>query len=551
MTHRKGAIWTERLLLGLIVFSLGATLSLLLATHRQSGEHQAKADLDSNPTHDSAPAAIASAAPKLSAPAALLPNSVNSPVAASSPKSPDPPESLPPPEDPTQKGLAALGAAATREIEAADAADRRALVLEAGRNATIAEAQKWKRRELLVRQQIAGLTERAERLERDANVLDAERDVLAHERDALKAALFKASRRSGFAVLPYKGANGTWRRPIVLECNAEGVKLQPHGPTFSTLEISPRLHPRSSAFVLAIERELLHIRTADTPDGAPAVPYFVFLVRPDGIRSYYLVRNCLEPSGIAFGYELVEQELPVDIPDFDDLTTWDGSVPLEMPLAPAPQTRSAVAMVSPDDRYRDGSSSGSLRWPRNEQGSLGGGSAGSIGRGQQEGAGSSTTENANPEDFVWPSRSRGNRPEGTSGPGASTAGQNGNQTTGSDTGTTSQEPGSDSLGSQAGSASSGILGGRPSSSGETLGASGGTGSSAGMGRFPAPGAGSSLFTRGSANGQGLDQKTLGPVSGLAEGGDLKVVPDLEPAGDGASARSLPPSGGASPGAALL
>ncbi len=32
MTHRKGAIWTERLLLGLILVSLGATLNLLLAT---------------------------------------------------------------------------------------------------------------------------------------------------------------------------------------------------------------------------------------------------------------------------------------------------------------------------------------------------------------------------------------------------------------------------------------------------------------------------------------------------------------------------------------
>src|SRR5262249_53152647 len=35
MTHRKGAIWTERLLLGLILISLAATLNLLLAIHRQ------------------------------------------------------------------------------------------------------------------------------------------------------------------------------------------------------------------------------------------------------------------------------------------------------------------------------------------------------------------------------------------------------------------------------------------------------------------------------------------------------------------------------------
>jgi len=36
MTHRRGAIWTERLLLGLILASLGATLNLLVIIHRHS-----------------------------------------------------------------------------------------------------------------------------------------------------------------------------------------------------------------------------------------------------------------------------------------------------------------------------------------------------------------------------------------------------------------------------------------------------------------------------------------------------------------------------------
>ena len=36
MTHRRGAIWTERLLLGLILFSLAGTLNLLVAIHRQA-----------------------------------------------------------------------------------------------------------------------------------------------------------------------------------------------------------------------------------------------------------------------------------------------------------------------------------------------------------------------------------------------------------------------------------------------------------------------------------------------------------------------------------
>ena len=223
---------------------------------------------------------------------------------------------------------------------------------------------------MLVRQQIAGLTERAERLDRDAQSLDAERDVLARERDALKAALTKASRRSGYAVLPYKGPNGTWQRPIVLECTAGGVKLQLQGRTFTALELSPLIHPRSSPFVRAIAQELLHIRSADTPDGAPAVPYLVFLVRPDGIRAYYEARTCLEPLGIAFGYELIEQDLVVDIPNFDDLTTWDGSIPLEMPLEPAPRPKSNVAMRSSAERgwERFSKSKSEIRNPKGRPG---------------------------------------------------------------------------------------------------------------------------------------------------------------------------------------
>ena len=221
--------------------------------------------------------------------------------------------------------------AIAREAEAARQADRRAATLEAARKASASESERWKRREMLVRQQVATLTKRADKLERDALSVDAERDVLARERDALKAALVKGSQRSGYSILPYKGPNGTWRRPIVLECTNNSVKLQPNGPSFSMMELSPLIHPRSSPVVLAIAREMMHIQQSETPDGAPAVPYLVFLVRPDGIRPYYQARARLESLGIAFGYELVEQELAVEVPDFNDVKTWDGSVPLEMP----------------------------------------------------------------------------------------------------------------------------------------------------------------------------------------------------------------------------
>ncbi len=321
MTHLKGAVWTERLLLVLILASLGGTLNLVLAIHRRVNATSSARTAET----------IAQPEPPVVPPSPKIANSPRpTPAAATPGPNPAPPPPSPV-EDPTAKVLARMDGAIEQERDAAGEADRRTASLEVAIRNSVAESQLWKRREMLVRQQVARLNRRAVQLEQAVMTEDAERDVLARERDALKAATTKASQRSGYSVLPYKGPNGTWRRPIVLECSGNTVKLLPGGKTFSMLELSPLINPRSSPVILAIAREMLHIQQSETPDGAPAVPYLVFLVRPDGIRPYYQARGRLESLGVAFGYELIEQDLVVDVPNFDDVKTWDGSVPLDLP----------------------------------------------------------------------------------------------------------------------------------------------------------------------------------------------------------------------------
>src|SRR4029077_19982129 len=130
------------------------------------------------------------------------------------------------------KALAALSMATAREIEEARQADRRAASLEQSRQRAASESERWRRREMLVKQQLAALAQRARKIDREVDTLASERDVLARERDVLKAALAKDTQKGSYAVLPYKGQNGTWRRPIVLECTNGTVVLQPKGPTF-------------------------------------------------------------------------------------------------------------------------------------------------------------------------------------------------------------------------------------------------------------------------------------------------------------------------------
>ena len=183
MTHRPRAIWTERMLLGLILFSLAGTLNLLVAIHRRaSADHRAATATAGLDTPVSRPA---------------TPDEPRAP-APSPPESPalvEKPEPAPAPaEDPTKKALASLAAAAAKEIAATDDTDRRTRAMEDAYRSAVAESDRWKRREMLVRQQIAGITADAEKLEHDADALDAERDVLERERDATKAALAKAAR---------------------------------------------------------------------------------------------------------------------------------------------------------------------------------------------------------------------------------------------------------------------------------------------------------------------------------------------------------------------
>ena len=216
--------------------------------------------------------------------------------------------------------------AQTEQIVEAQIADRKAEALESARLAALTEKERARRREALVRTQVDLLEEQAKRLLSEVEEVALERDVLAKERDAAKAALAKARARSSYAVLPHKGPNGTWRRPIIIECQNGQVTLQPNGPSFSLLDLSMILGPRSAPLVAAVAHELVRSQGVATPDGAPVVPYIFFVIRPDGIKPYYNARAQLEPLGISFGYELVDQNMEIDYPDLDNLDEWDSPV---------------------------------------------------------------------------------------------------------------------------------------------------------------------------------------------------------------------------------
>ncbi|HEY2158169.1 MAG TPA: hypothetical protein VGH33_21245, partial [Isosphaeraceae bacterium] len=295
---------------------------------------------------------------------------------APAPKAPEPvrpapaPAPAPPAVDPTAKMVAELAAAEAEQRAEAEKAARRIAAIETATKAALAESDRWKRNLALTRGQLDAREAEANRLEGDAQMAGFERDALARRRETVKQALERDLQRPGYAVLPHRGPHGTWQRPIVLECNGEGVVLRPGDRLFTLGEIASPFGLRANSFLAAITREAVRIQKRDAPDGGEVVPYIFFIVRPDGIRSYYEARTRLERIGIAFGYELADSEWAIDVPDLDNPATWDGSPP---PLNPGSV---AASPVREPGRGGDGSSGGGgggidpqFVWPRNPRGS--------------------------------------------------------------------------------------------------------------------------------------------------------------------------------------
>ena len=303
MGRPRRGIGAELLAVTLIAGCLAATLAAVIAVHRRQPNRTTKA-----------PAVVLAA----TAPAVVPPTR---------PAQPPPPAPPPAPVDPTKSILAELAAAEAEQRAEAEKAARRIAALESATKAAKAESGRWRRGVALTQAQLDAREVVANRLEGQAEMAAFERDALARRRDLVKEALKRDLDRPSYAVLPHRGPNGTWQRPIVIECKEDGVSLRPNGPSFDIGEIASPFGRVSDRFAVAVSREAVRVQRRTAPDGEEVVPYIFFIVRPDGVRSYYEARSRLERIGIAFGYELADADWAIDVPDLDNPATWDGSPP--------------------------------------------------------------------------------------------------------------------------------------------------------------------------------------------------------------------------------
>ena len=113
-----------------------------------------------------------------------------------------------------------------------------------------------------------------------------------------------------YVLIPYKGPNGTDRRPIYIECLADRVVMQPENVTLISEDFQEPLTVENPlARALRAKREFLQDNGLI---GAESEPYPLLVVRPGAASTYAAARAAMKAWESEFGYELVEREVKLD-----------------------------------------------------------------------------------------------------------------------------------------------------------------------------------------------------------------------------------------------
>ena len=364
----KSTVFVEMMIVGMVLTGLLAT-SLSVFMFLKQGKVKPKPN---------APKAVA-AAPK--------------PLPIAKPVKPAPPAAAKPvTPDTSAQELAAIDAEITKAREARAKADLMAWAAEAAAKllknrelAALESAKKASENMTRIAQAKTAIGQRAAQLADDLARMELEKEQVVTKLEVSK-------NRKGYSILPYRGPNGSWQRPLPIECARDVAQIMPGGPSFRLIDLELSGMTRTSLFSRIVELAVRKAASQATPDGNAPTVYILFVVRPSGIKAYYEARGRLQAQGVAFGYELVDEQTPIDYPDLGDLTEWPGYVP--------PQE---LAEATSDKAAATGSGS--------EIGGQGLGETALAGNGTGEGVGTTGSDGL----FVWKNGLDGVRPPGGAG----------------------------------------------------------------------------------------------------------------------------------------
>ncbi len=151
----------------------------------------------------------------------------------------------------------------------------------------------------------------------NAEQLKSRLEQLKKQREAEELELAELQKEAAndakaYAIIPYKGANGTYRRPIYIECRDDRVILQPEGVELYPNDFILADRPDNPFdAVLRVIRQYF-IETNQIVRGTE--PYPLLIVRPSGSETYSTTRKAIGTWIKEFGYELVDENWKIEYP---------------------------------------------------------------------------------------------------------------------------------------------------------------------------------------------------------------------------------------------
>jgi len=179
---------------------------------------------------------------------------------------------------------------------------------------------------------IRRLYEQMERLKETAKQLLQRRQMTDRQRSKAQADLARLRQRIeeaaqavakaekdaqnvAYSIVPYEGPHGTRRRPIYIECRADGVVIQPEGIRLGEDDFPLKAGPGDPlAAALRQARDYFASQAAGPGISDAGKAYPLLIVRPEGIDFYYRARAALKSFERDFGYELVEEDWELAYP---------------------------------------------------------------------------------------------------------------------------------------------------------------------------------------------------------------------------------------------
>src|SRR5262249_10797609 len=159
---------------------------------------------------------------------------------------------------------------------------------------------------------LAGRKERLVRIERRSSEIRTERERLSADLLRLEESLAqlrqqRQRQQRTWSVVPYVGRRGRNSCPFYLECTSSGLIFHPDHLLLEGSGVEP--------LVQEMKRRIDQRRQATPANDRSAQPYWLLLVRPDGILHYYVALAALKVLDVEYGYEFVDADWILDFPD--------------------------------------------------------------------------------------------------------------------------------------------------------------------------------------------------------------------------------------------